>query len=80
MSGALFCDNTTTQTDSSSSAFSGDTADPARTMPRAMAITLVFVVLTYVVPLAVATGAAPRARYCDGCMVWRKKRPLATSL
>jgi len=23
----------------------------------------------YVVPLAVATGADPRARYCDGCLV-----------
>ena len=34
-----------------------------------MYITLVLVSLSYLVPLAVATGADPDASYCDGCYV-----------
>ena len=37
----------------SASAFSGDCVEPARTFPRAMALALVFISLTYLVPLAV---------------------------
>ncbi len=53
----------------SASAFSGDCVNPAQTFPRAMLVALIFVSLTYLVPLAVATGALPRAKYCDGCFV-----------
>mmetsp|Transcript_7596 Transcript_7596/g.17363 ORF Transcript_7596/g.17363 Transcript_7596/m.17363 type:complete len:615 (-) Transcript_7596:726-2570(-) len=53
----------------SASCFSGDLAEPAKTLPRAMALTLGFVSMTYILPLAVATGAAPQADYCDGCLV-----------
>uniref|UniRef100_A0A7S2W835 Amino acid permease/ SLC12A domain-containing protein n=1 Tax=Rhizochromulina marina TaxID=1034831 RepID=A0A7S2W835_9STRA len=53
----------------SASAFAGDCKEPARDFPRAMLLSLAFVSLSYLIPLAVATGAAPDARYCDGCFV-----------
>jgi amino acid transporter len=53
----------------SASAFSGDAKDPSSTYPRAMFLTVLAMALTYMVPIAVATGAAPRADYCDGCLV-----------
>jgi len=59
----------------SASAFSGDCEAPATTFPKAMAIAVAAVTLTYVLPLAVATGADPRADYCDGCFV-----PIASRL
>jgi amino acid transporter len=55
-----------TQYYDSSSAFSGDCYDPATTFPRAMALSVAIVSLSYLLPLAVATGARPRADYCDG--------------
>jgi len=53
----------------SASAFAGDCAEPAKTFPKAMAISVVLVPLSYLLPLLVATGAAPDAPYCDGCLV-----------
>jgi len=53
----------------SASAFSGDCRDPARTFPKAMGWALAAVSLSYLIPLAVASGADPTARYCDGCFV-----------
>ena len=40
-----------------------------QTFPRAMLLAIVIVSLSYLLPLAVATGALPRAKYCDGCFV-----------
>lgn len=50
-------------------ALSGDCEDPAKNFPTAMAYAVLFVTLTYLLPLSVATGALPRTDYCDGCFV-----------
>jgi hypothetical protein len=34
-----------------------------------MGYTMIFVGLSYMIPLLVATGAKPNAKYCDGCFV-----------
>jgi hypothetical protein len=34
-----------------------------------MSIAVVAIAVTYLVPLTVAVGVAPRADYCDGCLV-----------
>jgi len=43
--------------------------EPAKTFPRAMGIAVVAITVTYLVPIAVAVGVAPRVDYCDGCLV-----------
>jgi len=51
------------------SCFSGDTREPAKTFPRAMGFAVFAIASTYLIPIAIATGARPRAEYCDGCLV-----------
>jgi len=34
-----------------------------------MGIAVVAITVTYLVPIAVAVGVAPRVDYCDGCLV-----------
>lgn len=43
------------------STLAGEVANPARTLPRALALAVVFVVAMYVLPLAAATGVLPDA-------------------
>lgn len=52
---------------SSAASWSAEVVEPASTIPWAMKMSVLVLLVTYLGPLAVATGARPDAEYCSGC-------------